>query len=101
VSITIIGIDCATQPGRVGLARGVFEGGAGCIEELVLSSSAGSLLDTLLRWVGTRLSTLLALDAPLGWPGKMGVALSGHQAGVGIVSAQSPLINNITSRRAQ
>lgn len=96
MAVSIIGIDCATQPRKVGVARGVFEGGKGRIEEAILPSSGSKLVETIVRWVKGWPSTLMALDAPLGWPAQMGAELSGHQAGAGIGTEADRLFHRET-----
>ena len=52
-AITVLGIDAAAEPRNVGLARGVVE--------------------KIAAW--TRPPTLLAIDAPLGWPRALSACL--------------------------
>lgn len=74
----IIGIDCATDPKKVGLARGISRAGGVMIEEV--RCGGPGMVDTIAGWLGAG-DALLALDAPLGWPCSMGPALSAHRAG--------------------
>lgn len=80
----VIGIDCATVSKKVGLACGISRAGGVTIEE-VRCGGPGTI-DTIAQWIGGS-DALLALDAPLGWPGSMGTALAGHQAGRALDSA--------------
>jgi hypothetical protein len=79
VPTTLIGLDCATQPKKVGLARGTFARGQLTVHELRACSNHAALVDTIASWI--REPTLLAIDAPLGWPQPLGEALSQHRAG--------------------
>lgn len=81
MAITLIGVDCATQPKRVGLARGTYGGGKAKVEEVTIGSTHDSIVDTILDWVAHSPSALIALDAPLGWPASLGEELFGHVAG--------------------
>ena len=94
--ISIIGIDCATQSRRVGLARGNFEDGRVCITKVVQPTSYPNMVDTIVKWIKERPSTLIAFDAPLGWPVRLGVELSKHEAGVGIRTAADQLFHRDT-----
>lgn len=77
----IIGIDCATQDRRVGLALGSVE------EDRLTILDARIKVEEPVSVIGEWLEDekrnvrLLTLDAPLGWPLKMGEMLSSHQAG--------------------
>lgn len=89
--VQIIGIDCAAQPKDFGLACGRVRDGGLEIVEVTKLPSADNRFDCLSKrvrdWIAghdlpdrpTR--TLLALDAPLGWPIQMTSALRNHQAG--------------------
>ena len=86
MSVQIIGIDCAAQPTDFGLARGFVRGGA--VENVKVTKGEGSdncfdaLVTQVQDWIdGGPAATLLALDAPLGWPIHMTRALHDHRAG--------------------
>lgn len=82
----IIGIDCAAQPKDFGLARGRIRGRTVEIIEVDKGKGSDNCLDTLVKhvqdWIGDEpRATLLALDAPLGWPIHLTRALHNHSAG--------------------
>ena len=81
--VTIIGIDCATRPEKVGLARARWNPGGASLEGLEFhrTPSNGNIAAAVKRWIAPSGLTLLALDAPLGWPAAFGQSLAGHQAG--------------------
>lgn len=86
MSIQIIGIDCAAQPKDFGLARGLVRGGTLEVVEVHKGEGPDNRFDALVGkvqgWVnGAPAATLLALDAPLGWPIHMTRALRDHHAG--------------------
>jgi len=81
MEVTIIGVDCATKDNRVGLAWGRVEGGEAWIEEVTLGSRMVPVAETIAGWARRSRCTLLALDAPLGWPADLGGALVAHTAG--------------------
>lgn len=77
--IQILGVDCAVQPERVGLARGTFDDGRLVVHEATPGSP--DLVRQLKEWIAPDVPNLLAIDAPLGWPAPLGTALAGHRAG--------------------
>lgn len=78
----MVGIDCATKPKKVGLARVTVVDGTARVDELGTASSWPAIEDKVVSWLSGR--TLLALDAPLGWPRALGEVLQGHHAGGGV-----------------
>ena len=106
-SISIIGIDCSTQPARTGL---VF---ARCHRrkiELVSNINAGDIDDysplpdhrwyPLVKqcqdWIGEDDRVLFCMDSPLGWPDAMRHVLSGHSAGELLGIEAKDLFNRTT-----
>jgi predicted RNase H-like nuclease len=78
---TIIGVDCATDPRRVGLACAEVSGARPKLKVAEVGSKELSLADRIASWFGADSRTLLAMDAPLGWPVEMGPALTQQRAG--------------------
>ena len=95
---TIIGVDCATDRKRVGFALGQVEGEDAWIEEVRLGSRVPSVAETIAGWAGGRGCTLLALDAPLGWPADLGRTLAAHKAGEPITVPRNDLFGRETDR---
>ena len=94
----IIGIDCATEPRNVGLAHARLCG-RGC--ELVaaeLGKRRPSPAQTVAKWLKDSGPTLLALDAPLGWPSDLGGSLFHHEAGKPLVPDPNLLFRRETDR---
>jgi len=94
--IALIGIDCATQPGKVGLALGELDGETIRIKACRTGSPREEPAWIVSRWIEDCGSGLLALDAPLGWPRAMGEALKEHQAGAGIGATAHELFRRQT-----
>lgn len=92
--IRLIGIDCATQPRKVGLARGTYDNGAVIVDEVRCGHP--NLEESVAQWLSRSGPTLLAMDAPLGWPAKLGHGLSEHRAGQPL--PEGPLFNRETDR---
>ena len=78
---TIIGIDCATQPNKVGLALTRSNNTYLVVEEVVVASRRHPPASIVAAWLKSSEHALLALDAPLGWPSALSSSLSQHRAG--------------------
>ncbi len=95
----IIGIDCATQPDRVGLALAKRDGDAWVFESVCTGSTRRLPVDIVARWILQRQGPLLlALDAPLGWPAALGKTLIAHLAGAPVAEAANRLFRRETDR---
>jgi predicted RNase H-like nuclease len=79
--VTLIGVDCATDPRKVGLALGVWDGARVRITQVAAGSRTDQPVEIVARWLPARGPCLLALDAPLGWPEPFGRRLATHRAG--------------------
>jgi predicted RNase H-like nuclease len=77
----IIGIDCATDPKKRGIAVATYAGNACHIESVTIGMRDDELVERTPQYLQPNNRVLLALDAPLGWPSKMGTTLAQHQAG--------------------
>lgn len=86
--VQIIGIDCAAQPTGFGLARTRVH--AGSLEVIEVTKGEGKdfhrISEKVRSWIAgddadPPSRTLLALDAPLGWPIHLTRALHTHRAG--------------------
>jgi len=77
----IIGIDCATQEAKRGLAYGLLKNGKLTITDVASCSSANPSQEIIPSWLNRTRFALLALDAPLGWPVTMSEKLPLHKAG--------------------
>ncbi len=75
----VIGVDCATQANRTGVAYAEFTDSGTQLTEADLGGP--DLLERLSDWLQRGPRTLLALDAPLGWPEGLGAELSKHRPG--------------------
>jgi predicted RNase H-like nuclease len=95
---TIIGIDCATQAKRIGLALGGDDGATAAITQVLLGSMVDAVAETIAAWTTPGEPTLLALDAPLGWPAGLGRELYQHQAGAPLQGEANHLFRRHTDR---
>lgn len=92
-SVVIIGVDCATEPKNIGLARAIHRKKAKIrIEWAGTVPKPGdgkkwwcAVVEKIGCWIGHAqeqgVPVLLALDAPLGWPEEMRRVLPAHVAG--------------------
>ena len=101
MDVTLIGVDCATDPGKVGLALGIWQDHRAQIVEARLGDRAKPLAQTIAGWIPVGRPTLIAMDAPLGWPAKMGQALLSHTAGDPIEVCRDDLFRRTTDRVVQ
>ena len=96
--ITIIGIDCATQPQKTGLAVGTWDGTAVFLHTVTLGHKKEPLAHILANWLPADQPTLLAIDAPLGWTADLGDQLANHQAGQPLSLPPNTLFRRETDR---
>jgi len=95
----IIGIDCATDPAKIGVARGVPRGDHVHVVAAQLVGKGGSASTIVSQWVRAHDGpTLLAVDAPLGWPADLGAALARHRAGQPLPGEANRLFRRHTDR---
>lgn len=97
---TIIGVDCATDPKNVGLARGVWQN-----EKLQITDITNGQLHTpekiVNEWIFDTEKCLIALDAPLGWPQDFGHTLAKHVAGKPLQKEANQFFRRETDRFVQ
>ncbi len=95
---SIIGIDCATQPKKTGLAHAVRDHARYRVIELMVCDGERHPSEIIVDWLGQTGSALLALDAPLGWPTSLGRELGRHTAGGPIDVPSHHLFRRLTDR---
>jgi predicted RNase H-like nuclease len=97
----IIGIDCATVETKVGLSLGIAQSN-GCFLTCAAASSRGlKVSEKVVQWVNESDRTLIALDAPLGWPRPLGGALAPHRAGDSLPGSANSLFRRETDRHVK
>ena len=96
--IRIIGVDCATQPRKTGLACARWSGDDLRLEEARRAHPSEPAAAIVAGWMDTPGPVLLCLDAPLGWPSALARELSGHQAGAGITADADAMFHRHTDR---
>jgi predicted nuclease with RNAse H fold len=94
--IHVIGIDCAVQDKNAGLAFGTCSDQRLEIRSVI--ERPADVLQQVEKWIDPKVPTLLAIDAPLGWPDPLGKALIDHQAGQPLVDKAHLLFGRETDR---
>jgi Protein of unknown function (DUF429) len=97
----IIGVDCATDERKTGVALGIYERGRMIVRDARACSESEPAAAILTGWLSGHDVALLALDAPLGWPAPLGDELSRHQAGGLIATEKNLLFRRETDRFIQ
>jgi hypothetical protein len=94
----IIGVDCAAQAKNVGIALAQRFTSSWRVVKTMDCRDATSPAEIIAEWIGYSNQTLLALDAPLGWPASLGDSLSKHSAGLQITEPANTLFRRETDR---
>jgi predicted RNase H-like nuclease len=95
---TLLGIDCATQPAKTGLALGVLQDGVVHIQECAVATRGEPPEAIAADWLRGHDQVLIALDAPLGWPRPLSVSLQQHYAGQALAASANELFSRTTDR---
>ena len=102
MSIRIIGIDCATQPNKIGIALSKLENDHLIIQHVQRGNENASTIPEIAgllgKWMADSKPTLLALDAPLGWPVGIRRALRHHQAGHPVRVERCQMFHRVTDQ---
>lgn len=97
----IIGIDCATEGAKTGLVLAVLDNGELRIDQATVGRHRCPR-SIVLEWLtDSDDATLLAIDAPLGWPEPLVTSLTSHTAGARIAGrpgAQPPRLADLSRR---
>ncbi len=91
----IVGVDFATEDAKKGLVLATRESGRLRLDRTW--NRRRPFLDVLTRWVAeAREATLIAVDAPLGWPAPLREALESHEAGKAIETSADSMFRRQT-----
>lgn len=92
----LLGIDCATQPAKVGLALGELRDGVVRITKCRTASRTEPPARIAADWLSAYDRALVALDAPLGWARALGASLRPHRAGAPMNAKSDELFKRAT-----
>lgn len=95
-TIVIVGVDCAAQSERIGIARALLRGGECTLTDTAVGSTGIPVHEVIGQWLRGTTRGLIALDAPLGWPLLLAEMLSGHRAGERLVGRPDQLFHRHT-----
>jgi predicted nuclease with RNAse H fold len=102
VKTRIVGIDCATDAERTGVAAGWLDGEAIVVEWVALGDRQRSVVDLAEEALRpTEGRALLAIDAPLGWPSALSRSLIHHEAGAPLDADAHAMFRRATDRFVQ
>jgi predicted nuclease with RNAse H fold len=98
--VRVIGIDCSTTESSVAVSVGHVDHDEEVVidDVVVCGPPVRSSLDVVVDHIDSKMRTLLALDAPLGWPADLGRALCRHVAGELIDVDSNLLFRRVTDR---
>jgi len=97
----VIGVDCATDDSKVGIALGVCEAGNLRVLRVEICSRERHAAIVAAEWLAGASEGLVAIDAPLGWPTSLVAALANHSAGSAITIAPNDMFRRETDRFVQ
>ena len=98
----LLGIDCATEDAKIGVAYGELTTNGLAVYEARQCSRENSVIETTISWLAQdNFPTLLAIDAPLGWPVALSVSLVKHLAGDEIATEPNTMFRRCTDHFIQ
>jgi predicted RNase H-like nuclease len=98
-SWTLVGIDCALDEHKLGLARGSLDvAGKLTVERVTLGTAGESAAASVSAWIERAEAYVVALNAPLGWPAQLAPSISQHRAGEPLVQAPEALFRRQTDQ---
>lgn len=100
MTVTLVGIDCAMDEARTGLAYGkLLPSGQVEVARVTLGTAGESAVATVASWIAGQERFVLAMNAPLGWPAGLAAALLEHRAGEWIREPASRLLRRYTEQK--
>jgi predicted RNase H-like nuclease len=92
----VIGVDCATDEKKMGLALGSVDNKKTTILRVSVGGKNEPVVDLIEKWLPEGQPALLALDSPLGWPRKLAQELLDHSAGMPLKVSPDHLFSRLT-----
>lgn len=97
----VIGLDCATNGSRIGVAVGEYQAGNLGVSYVDVCSRYRPAVSVIAECIAGASDALLAIDAPLGWPASLARALGGHKAGDALTPKPNDMFRRETDRFVQ
>lgn len=97
----VIGVDCATDEKKMGLALGSVDNKKTTILKVSVGGKNERVVDLIEKWLPEGQPALLALDSPLGWPRKLAQELLDHSAGMPLKVPPDHLFSRLTDHRVK
>jgi predicted RNase H-like nuclease len=98
-SVQLIGLDWSTSESKRGIAVFEYSGASVALIELSACNSRRAALDVIAAAVmGSSAASLIAIDAPLGWPVGLSAALVEHSAGERLNVGANEMFSRDTDR---
>ncbi len=94
----IVGIDCSTDPKKIGLAAAERRQNSLKVTDLRTGGTFSETREILSRWISESSACLLAFDSPLGWPAELGPSLVDHYAGDALFLEANALFRRETDK---
>lgn len=92
----IIGVDCAVAPEKTGIAIGRWNRAKGSLRLEATERGSEERPPVAVILEALEEVSLIAMDAPLGWPRAFGEVLAGHEAGGAIEADRSHFFRRLT-----
>ena len=97
-STMLIGVDCAVDDRKTGVARASLTNTQVVVHEVGVGRSSRTAVDCVAEWVAGAKTCVVAIDSPLGWPVDLSKALVTHHAGESIDTDPHQLFRRETDR---
>jgi hypothetical protein len=94
----VIGLDCATDDARIGLALGEYQGSVVRVLTVEVCSRDRKAASIISEWLDGVPEAVVAIDAPLGWPVALARSLITHTAGESLSALPEEMFRRRTDR---
>jgi hypothetical protein len=98
-AVRVVGIDCATDHSKVGIATGGYSDGVLTVTAVALCSKERDAASIAADWMLDCELAIVGIDAPLGWPKPLSDNLISHFAGNSLEADAHSMFRRDTDRR--
>lgn len=99
LAVRVVGIDCATEHSKVGIAAGLYSDRVLTVTDVALCSKERDAASIAADWLLNCESAVIGIDAPLGWPKPLADNLIAHHAGKSLEVDSNSMFRRDTDRR--